>query len=291
MSKFLIKALLQVFAIMPLWMNRQFGSLLGLVGAVTGTQASKVTAENIRRCFPKLSELEQDHLIRSSLVETGKMGLEVAPVWLRPWSWVSSKIVAVEGETLLKDCIEDERGVIVLAPHIGNWEVLGPYLSNLTHMTALYQPPKIAAFDDIIRESRERMGATLVPTDRKGVMGVLKALKKGGLTVILPDQVPDSGAEHVPFFGLPASTMTLLSNLIQRTGSRVVMGFVLRVRGGFELHFQEPDPEIYSDELMESLKAMNRSVEACVLQAPSQYQWEYKRFRRPPPGVEKPYQF
>jgi KDO2-lipid IV(A) lauroyltransferase len=276
---------------MPLWLNRQFGTLIGLAMAVSGSQASKVTAENIRRSFPKLSDAEQDHLIRSSLVETGKMSLEVAPVWLRPWSWVSSKITTVQGEALLKACVEDDRGVIVVAPHLGNWEVLGPYLSSFTHMTALYQPPKVPAFDEIIRESRERMGATLVPTDRKGVMGVLKALKKGGLTVILPDQVPDSGAEHVPFFDIPASTMTLVSNLIERTGSRVVMGFVLRVQGGFELRFQEPDPDIYSSELMVSLQAMNRSVEACVLQAPSQYQWEYKRFRRPPAGLEKPYQF
>lgn len=291
MSRILIKVLLQLFAFLPLGLNRQIGSLIGFMLYVADSQARKVSAENIRRCFPEMSIDDQDLLVRKSLVETGKMALEVAPVWMRPWSWVSQRIKGLEGDALLKTAIERPEGLIIVVPHLGNWEVFAPYLSSFTHMTALYQPPKIAAFDDIIRRARERAGSTLVPTDRKGVAALLKALKAGGLTVILPDQVPDSGREHVPFFGHPAQTMTLVSNLVNRTGCKVLMGFALRVRGGFELRFQEPDPEIYSEDLLVSLEAMNRSVEACVLQAPAQYQWEYKRFRRPPAGVEKPYRF
>jgi len=78
---------------------------------------------------------------------------------------------------------------------------------------------------------------------------------------------------------------------MNRTGCKVIMGFVQRVPGGFELHFENADPEIYSENLSVSLAAMNRSVENCVRQVPEQYQWEYKRFRRPPEGSEKPYRF
>ena len=87
MSSLLIKALLQLLAFMPLWLNRQIGSLLGLALYALNTQARKVSAENITRCFPELSADAQDILVRNSLVETGKMSIEVAPVWLRPWSW------------------------------------------------------------------------------------------------------------------------------------------------------------------------------------------------------------
>jgi len=291
MSRILTKALLQVFAILPLYFIRQLGSLLGFLLYIGNSQTRKVTTENIQRCFPEMPSEQQHLLVRQSLAETAKMALEVAPVWMRSVDWVVSRVDNVYGEDLLKAAVNDSRGLIILAPHIGNWEVFSPYLSTIGHMTALYQPPKIPAFDHIIREARERTGADLVPTDRRGVSSLLKALKAGGMTVILPDQVADSGTEHVPFFGLPAHTMTLVSNLINRTGCKVLMGSVLRVEGGFELHFQEPDPAIYDADVTSSLEAMNRSVEACVRQAPSQYQWEYKRFRRPPPGAEKPYRF
>mgnify|MGYP000255754935 CR=1 FL=1 len=291
MSRILTKALLQIFAFLPLYLIRQLGAMLGLLLYIGNSQSRKVTAENIERCFPSMPAEEQDLLVRQSLAETAKMALEVAPVWMRSVSWVVSKITRVHGEDLLTKSVDTPRGLIILAPHIGNWEVFSPYLSTVAHMTALYQPPKIAAFDQIIRAARERTGADLVPTDRRGVSSLLKALKAGGMTVILPDQVADSGTEHVPFFGQPAHTMTLVSNLVNRTGCQVLMGSVLRVQGGFELHFQEPDPAIYDPELVRSLEAMNRSVEACVMQAPAQYQWEYKRFRRPPPGAEKPYRF
>lgn len=69
------------------------------------------------------------------------------------------------------------------------------------------------------------------------------------------------------------------------------MGYVKRVRGGFELVFAEPDAGIYSEDAITSLTAMNRSVEACVADAPAQYQWEYKRFKKQPEGMEKRYVF
>jgi len=291
MSSLLIKALLQLFAFMPLWLNRQIGTLLGLALYVLNGQTRKVSAENIVRCFPEMSAEAQDILVRNSLVETAKMSLEVAPVWLRPWSWLEPKIRSIKGESLLKDAVQAPEGLVVLVPHLGNWEVFAPYFSSFTHLTALYQPPKIPAFDRIIREAREKMGASLVPTNRKGVAALLKSLKTGGLTIILPDQVADTGTQHVDFFGHPAHTMTLVSNLMNRTGCKVIMGFVQRVPGGFELHFENADPEIYSENLSVSLAAMNRSVENCVRQVPEQYQWEYKRFRRPPEGSEKPYRF
>ena len=291
MQSLLIKALLNSFAILPLWLSRQFGSLIGSYHIIARSGPYRVTEENIARCYPKMAEEERQLLVQKSLAETGKMATEVAAIWTRPWSWVERKILKVHGEDKLMAAIEAPEGLILLTPHIGNWEILGPYVSQLTDMTALYQPPKLPAMDSFIRESRERMGATLVPTDRRGVSALLKALKKGGLTIILPDQVADGGSQHAPFFGHPAQTMTLVSNLLNRTGAKVLMCLPLRVRGGFEIHVVEPEEAIYSEDLATSLAAMNLSIEKGITLAPAQYQWEYKRFRRPPEGQPKPYVF
>ena len=115
--------------------------------------------------------------------------------------------------------------MIVLAPHFGNWEVLNFWLSSHFPFTAMYEPPKIADLDPVIRHGRERMGAELVPTNPRGVAALLKALKRAEAVGILPDQEPSWGSGvFADFFGRPAYTATLLPKLVARTQARVVTG-------------------------------------------------------------------
>ena len=103
--------------------------------------------------------------------------------------------------------------------------------------------------------------------------------------MLLPDQEPArEGGAFAPFFGIPALTMTLVPKLVKKTRCRVVLGLAKRVRGGFELHYLDPDPRIYAEDESESLAGLNASVELVARLALEQYQWEYKRFRRRPEG-------
>lgn len=86
----------------------------------------------------------------------------------------------------------------------------------------MYEPPKMVQLEEWIKTSRERAGATLVPTNVRGVAALLKALRKGQTTAILPDQVPPpASGDFSPIFGVPARTMTLVHNLIQKSGSHL----------------------------------------------------------------------
>lgn len=197
----LLRLFIQLLGRLPLWLSRALGATLGRIGWWLQTRAAKVTRENLMLCFPDMPEPKRLQLARASLCETAKGGMEMTAVWTRPYDWLAAKILRVHNRELLDKAIAAPEGVVVLVPHLGNWELFGPFLSRVTPVTALYQPPKLQAMEQIIRDSRERMGATLVPTNRRGVMGLVKALKAGGLTVILPDQVPDSGAgDFAPFF-------------------------------------------------------------------------------------------
>jgi KDO2-lipid IV(A) lauroyltransferase len=133
----------------------------------------------------------------------------------------------------------------------------------------------------------------MAPTNRKGVMMLFKALQGGSIVGILPDQVPaeEAGGEVAPFMGQPALTMTLVHGLIQRTGCAVCSCYAERVEGGFKIVVIEADPDIYSADQVTSVAGLNASVAACVVRAPAQYQWEYKRFRRLPPPYPPQYQF
>jgi KDO2-lipid IV(A) lauroyltransferase len=241
-----------------------------------------VTERNLTAVYPRFSAVERKTLAQHSLRHSTATMLELGHAWMAAPDQVEASILAVNGRDKLDSARAEGRGVIVLAPHFGNWEVLNFWLSSHFPFTAMYEPPKIIALDPVIRHGRERMGASLVPTNPRGVAALLKALKRSEAIGILPDQEPDWGSGvFAPFFGRDAYTATLLPKLVARTQARVVTGVALRVPGkGFAIHFLDADERVYNPDDIQSATGVNASVEAAIGLEPAQYQWEYKRYRK-----------
>ncbi|MGS2723529.1 lysophospholipid acyltransferase family protein [Porticoccus sp. GXU_MW_L64] len=270
---------------LPLGVVRCLGSALGCAMWLSKSREARITLANIQHCMPESSESEQRSLARRSVIEFGKTCFEIPLVLQRPPEWVAKKVKQVHNQALLDRALTDERGILLVTPHLGNWEVIGTVIGQQTHMTAMYEPARYPEFDAILKNSRSRLGGDMVPTDKRGVMALIKKLRAGGTSCVLPDQEPDlTSGEFAPFFGRRALTMTLLNKLLQRSGAQAIVHFILRVPGGFDVYYMEPDPAIYSAEQSEALAALNRSIEAAVKRAPQQYQWEYKRFKQCPEG-------
>ena len=291
MSKRIIPFLIKITARFPLGLLRWIGSGLGLLFWYTNSKSARVTLDNLAHCFPELTQTERRKLAIRSLQETGKTALEAGAIWVHPWSWLQERIVAMEGDDILRAKVAAGKGVLVLAPHHGNWEVVAPYLASVAPLTAMYQPLENPAMDELVLSGRSKLNITMAPTNRKGVMMLFKTLQAGNIVGILPDQVPepDSGSEVAPFFNQPALTMTLVHGLIQRNGCTVCSCYAERVPGGFKIIVMDADPGIYSEDQQASVAGLNASVEACVRRAPTQYQWEYKRFRRLTVWYPRPY--
>jgi KDO2-lipid IV(A) lauroyltransferase len=288
---------LKVLSWLPLGLARRVGRVLGLLCWHLQTRMQQTTATNLTLCFPALDDSARERLGRRSLQSTLQTIMEAGAAWLWPAHRTLALIQRVDNLALLERAKAAGNGVIVLAPHLGNWEILGLYLNacGLGQSYQLYQAPADPRLDALIHRGRSRAGATMVATGNKGVAELLRALRAGNIAGILPDQVPDAGGgEYAPFFGVPALTMTLLPRLQQKTGAAIVLAFAKRVDSGegpgFELVFSDPDPGIYAGDMTEALAAMNRSIEALIKLAPEQYQWEYKRFRRQPEGLPRVYQ-
>jgi KDO2-lipid IV(A) lauroyltransferase len=240
-------------------------------------------------CFPQKSAGEIRALAKKSLISTAYTALEMGKAWIPPMERTLSLVSQTEGVENFHEATNSDKGVILLAPHIGHWELFALYLCNKLDATFMYQPTKLERMDGLIKKARGRAGLNLVPTNRKGVSQLLSRLNKGGLVGVLPDQVPATeGGEYALFFGQPAFTMTLASKLAYRTGARVFFGFSLRLpnAAGFKIIVKEADAAIYSHDLIRSTTAVNQMVEQCVAIEISQYQWEYKRFRRQPNEVK-----
>ena len=273
---------LKILATLSLKNAQRLGSLIGRFLWMGDSLLTKVTKENIEICYPDLSEKDQQLMIKNSLIETGKLFAEFGAVWEWPTEKTLSHIHSVQGKEHLDAIFAKGKGAIVLAPHHGNWEMVGLYLSTLRPMAALYKPPKLKELESYMSSVRGRHGSELVPTNKRGVIRLFSVLSEQGMVGILPDQVPGgSGGVFAPFMGVEANTVKLVSRLIDRTSCEVVsLCAIRRPNGeGFDMVFKEADPEIYSKDIETSVVGLNRSIENCIRDFPEQYQWEYKRFK------------
>ncbi len=290
-KSFLATSIVKILGCLSLSAARYVGVMLGWVSYALSTRMVKVTRQNIDICLPDLPESERAKLTLRSVLETGKLAAEMCVVWANDYEWVKRHIKVDETNRLTNAYLREGKGLLVLAPHLGNWEVLGMHLPSLGPTTSLYQSSRLEGLDKYVLGARQRSGSVLVPASRKGLSSVVNSLKKGGISCVLPDQIPknESSGIFAPFFGKPAFTMTLAHKLICKTECKVLFAVARRTAKGFEIMFHEPSAAIYSDDPDIAVTALNQGVESCVLEIPSQYQWEYKRFKKQPAGETSRY--
>ncbi len=286
----IVRMILSGIAILPLPIDRALGRFIGRLGLLFQTRAAKVTRENIALCFPHLSPDAQQALLKKSLAHTATMLFEMPYAWLGDKEKLLASLVSVENEMLLDDAMSSDRGVIILLPHVGNWEMFNIFFSQKGKMTALYQPPRQKYLHEFMQKVRQSFGNELVPTNAKGILRLYKTLTSGGVVTILPDQVPQNG-EYIDFFGHKALTDVLVPRLIRKTKALALCCTVTRQGDGFLVRFSQPDPTLYDPDIGASLEGLNRTIETAVSPFLEQYQWEYKRFRERPLGEKKLYKF
>jgi len=217
------------------------------------------------------------------LIETARTYAEFGAMW--HWSPERLRRLehAVDSGELMREGMARGKGVVLLVPHIGNWEFLLHYLMRCYGLTALYRPPRVTELDEHLRRNRQRSGATLVPPTSKGLRTLLTTLSEGRLVGILPDQEPlkDKGV-FAPFFGFPALTMTLVGALARRFDACVVFGYAMRCPEGFRIRFREAPPGLDDPDDVVAATRLNQGVENCVRECAEQYLWSYRRFRTRP---------
>lgn len=287
-SSRLLFALFWLLGCLPLGVLQALGSGLGTLARWTNLREARVARRSLELCFPSMDEAERDALWRRNLAETGKTALETMRLWTRPAANNLALVRAVHGREHFDAALASGRGLIIAAPHLGNWELLNQWLAAQSPLAILYRPPRQPVMDALIRRFRGQPGVTQVRAEASGVRTLLKLLKDGGMLGILPDQQPKRGdGEFAPFFGIPALTMTLLPRLAERTGATVLCAYVKRLPSherGFDVHI-EPAPDAVGDpDPIIATAALNSALEHCIRSAPEQYQWSYKRFTIRPEG-------
>lgn len=274
-------------ALLPLPLLHGLARPLGSLLLWLPNRAARTTLRNVRTCFPELDAESIRKLARQSLQNSLCALFEMGRAWLWPMPKTIEMIRESEGVEAFRQAVSEGKGTILLAPHLGNWEIFGISMCYELPARFMYLPPRRPALDLLLRQSRARGGLRLAAAGKTGVAKLLRTLNSGELIGILPDQVPaDRSGVFAPFFGQDAYTMTLACKLAQRPDVRVFCGYAARLPegAGFRVNMQELG--LRRDSLDESVAAMNRAIEGMVRECPEQYQWEYKRFRRQPDGSE-----
>ncbi|GAA4855355.1 lauroyl acyltransferase [Luteimonas vadosa] len=257
---------------------------------------SRVVRRNLELAYPELLPQQRADLHRAVLRTTARQTLETLRFWTRPHADNLARIRTCHGTEHLDAAIAAGKGVIVAAPHHGNWELLNQWLAARTPLAILYRPPESAIGEAFLRRVRRDAGArvTQVRAEGPGIRQLFKRLRDGGVVGILPDQQPKAGdGAFAPFFGVPALTMTLVGRLASRSGAPVLFAWCERTGPGLEfaLHV-EPAPEGIGDpDPGVSVAALNAGVERIARRDPAQYQWTYKRYTIRPSrrGEDNPY--
>jgi len=228
-------------------------------------------------------------LLRQAIGESGKAIIELLAVWLRPYDKALKLVKGTSGWEQIDAARAAGKGVIVIAPHIGCFEMINQYYASRHPFTAMYKPPRQAFLDQLMLTGRRRGQATLVPTDLSGVRALLAALKRHEAIGILPDQVATGGdGVWAPFFGRPAYTPTLVASLQRKTGAA---GFFVAAERlswgrGYHLHVTPLGEPLPADKAVAAAR-INQGVEDVVRRFPAQYLWSYNRHKRPG-GVAHP---
>lgn len=249
---------------------------------------ARVARRNLELAFPDATPAQRDAWLRAILRATARQVLETLRLWTRPHARNLRRIVQVHGAQAFDAAIARGRGVIVAAPHHGNWELLNQWLAARTPLAILYRAPESAVGEAFLRRVRaDASRVTQVRAEGQGIRELFRRLKAGGVVGILPDQQPKAGdGAFAPFFGVPAYTMTLLGRLAARSGATVLFAWCERLDDDlhFALHLVPAPAEVAADDALAATTALNQAVEAIARRDLAQYQWTYKRYTLRPPG-------
>ena len=286
MTNMFMVRLFRLLAHLPLSLMQRLGALLGwLVWLVSGRYRQRLEVNATHAGFTQAQ-------YRPAVAAMGSMLAELPWLWLRPAHQGVLHLVRWDRSELFEQALDAGKGVILALPHIGCWEMIGQSLAERYGPTrgplvALYRPARKAWLAPLVASSRNRPGLQAVPTSVSGVRNLLRVLRAGGYTAILPDQVPPAGqGVWAPFFGKPAYTMTLLARLAQQSGAAVLLCWCERLPPGqgYVMHFEPLNATELGDTSASpeaAAAAVNAGMERIIRQAPGQYLWSYARYKQP----------
>ncbi|MFM8339855.1 MAG: lysophospholipid acyltransferase family protein [Fluviibacter sp.] len=284
MNNILASAAYLVFralGLLPLFVLQGIGTGLGHLGAVLPGKYRTRAYGNLRRAYPEATPA----MDRAAMIELLQMFLELPYLWATRNARKLDKIIRCDQWPVIDDAVAQGKGVILISPHIGAFEMLGPFYTRRHKATVIFKEPRMRWLRLFINRIRLSPSLKLVPANQTGVKALVKTLLKGETIGFLPDQVPALGdGVYAPFFGKDAYTITLVQRMQAIRNSPIFTVGLERLPNGRGYHFHVvPMTEALSESPELAAAQINAALEQMIRKMPMQYLWGYNRYKTPRP--------
>ncbi len=270
--------------LLPLQVLAPIGRGAGWLLYVFARGRRRVALTNLKLCFPERSDEECRRIARGHFQVLARSLLEHGLLW---WSSKArvQKLVRVEG--LEHWLAVAGKPVIWLAPHFVGLDMGGARIITEWRGVSVYSKQKNPVFDRVLLHGRTRFETPVLFSRQDGIRPVVKAVRDGLPFYYLPDMdFGERDSLFVPFFGVPAATITGLSRLARLARAVVVPAVTRQLPGaqGYALRFYPAWENFPTGDVEADTRRMNAFIEDRVREMPEQYYWVHKRFKTRPPG-------
>lgn len=275
--------LLRLLCLLPLPWIVQLGKGIGWSAGRLWQRRRHVVRVNLHLCFPQLDATALEREVDAHFKALGAGIFEACFAW-----WASDARVRRHGEVVGLEHLDAAQangtGVLLLTGHFTTLELGARLIALERPFHAMYRPLNNPLIDYFMHHWRgDRAGLPALP--REDLRALVRALRNGKAIWYGPDQTLDfRHSVFVPFFGVPALTITATSRLAQLGRARVVPYFPARVNGRYRVTFL-PALENFpgTDETADAAR-INAVIEQGIRGAPEQYFWVHRRFKWRPKG-------
>jgi KDO2-lipid IV(A) lauroyltransferase len=272
---------------LPWSVQRGLGAGLGALALRVAGARRRAAQVNLALCFPRLDEAERSALLHAAFRDLGIGLFEFARAW---WGSVAPmrRTVRIEGLDAVNALRAQGRGVLLVSGHFMTLEMCGRLMCDHLPLAGMYRRHRSPVMEWAVMRGRLRYASAMFGNDE--LRGAMRHLKRGGILWYAPDQdMRGKDTVFAPFFGVPAATITATHQFARLTGCAVVPFFHRREGADYVLRLGAPLPDFPSADAADDSARVNAAIEAMVREAPSQYLWIHRRFKRRPPGMASPY--
>jgi Kdo2-lipid IVA lauroyltransferase/acyltransferase len=282
-------ALFWLLHLLPLVLLAPLGRGVGALLYACAGERRRVVLTSLRLCFPQMDDAERRGLARAHFRAFGRGLLEHGILWWSSRERVQ-RLVRVEGLEHWQAVAG--KPVIWLAPHFVGLDMGGARIITEWRGVSVYSKQKDPSFDRVLLHGRTRFVTPVLFSRQDGIRPVVKAIREGLPFYYLPDMdFGERDSIFVPFFGVPAATITGLARMARLARAVVVPAVTRQLPGaqGYELRFYPAWENFPTDDIAADTRRMNAFIEERVREMPEQYYWVHKRFKTRPPGEASPY--
>ncbi len=289
----LVLLVCNLLAFLPRGVLIVLGKVLGLVIYTFSPKLRHIAKSNIDACFGRLAENSRLKLEKSSFKELGVSVMETLMIWFCNVETLYRKKAHIAGEENLNAALAQDRGIILLACHQGSLDMSASFGSFVFRphrkYSFTYRQPSDRLVDFFLRQARGKFGDNFFSVNN--LVGILRALKRGGVVWYAPDiEVKNKNTVYVDFFGVPASTTMALVRIAQSSNALVLpYGHYRNEDGSYTLQFYPLLDNFPSGDDVADTLTMNQAIETIVEPYPDRYWWVIKRFKNRPEGEAKLY--